>query len=126
MRVTGLDHVVLTVRNLRVTLAWYERVFGLEPVAFGEGRHLLRFGSQALKLHEAGREFLPHAERPTPGSADLCFMTDVPLTVVLEHLAACGVTIEEGPTERMGGGGPIRSVYVRDPDGNMVEVANPV
>jgi catechol 2,3-dioxygenase-like lactoylglutathione lyase family enzyme len=95
----------------------------MEPVVFGEGRHALAFGAQKINLHEADREFEPKAAVPTPGSADLCFLTDVPVAEVVEHLAANGVEILEGPVRRTGAAGPITSVYFRDPDGNLIEVS---
>ena len=96
----------------------------MEAVAFAGGRRALAFGSQKINLHLAGREFEPKAQRPTPGSADFCLVTTVPLDEVMAHLQACGVAILEGPVARTGATGPIRSVYFRDPDDNLVEVSN--
>ena len=123
MRIEVLDHLVLTVADIDRTRDFYERVLGMEPVVFGEGRHALAFGAQKINLHEAGREFEPKATVPTPGSADLCFLTDAPVAEVVEHLAANGVEILEGPVRRTGAAGPITSVYFRDPDGNLIEVS---
>lgn len=122
-RVSRLDHLVLTVADLDRTTAFYRRVLGMEPVTFGDGRRALAFGASKINLHPAGRELLPHAARPTPGSADLCLVTDDPQDRVLAHLAACGVTPEEGPVPRTGALGPFTSTYFRDPDGNLVEVS---
>ena len=119
-----LDHLVLTVRDVEATCAFYERVLGMETVTFAGGRKALAFGGQKINLHQAGREFEPKADRPTPGSADLCLITETPLADVMAHLVACGVAVEEGPVPRTGARGPITSVYVRDPDGNLVEIAN--
>lgn len=125
MQIEGLDHLVLTVADVGRTRDFYERVLGMEPVVFGEGRHALAFGSQKINLHEAGREFEPKAAVPTPGSADLCFLTNAPVAEVVEHLRANGVEIlEGGPVRRTGATGPIKSVYFRDPDGNLIEVAS--
>ena len=124
MRIEVLDHLVLTVADIDRTRDFYERVLGMEPVVFGEGRHALAFGTQKINLHEAGREFEPKAAVPTPGSADLCFLTNAPVAEVVEHLGANGVEILEGPVRRMGAAGPITSVYFRDPDGNLLEVSN--
>jgi len=124
MHVTRLDHLVLTVRDMEATCRFYERTLGIEVITFGQGRHALRFGSQKINLHQAGREFEPKARRPTPGSADLCFLTSVPLAQVIARLNACDVEIVEGPVARTGATGPILSVYFRDPDGNLMEVAN--
>jgi catechol 2,3-dioxygenase-like lactoylglutathione lyase family enzyme len=126
MRVQRIDHVVLTVRDIDRTLSFYERTLGLRPVTFGDGRRALAFGDQKLNLHRAGREFEPRARAPTPGSADLCFTTDVPLAEVIDHLARVGVAIELGPVDKTGARRSLRSIYFRDPDGNLVEVANEV
>jgi catechol 2,3-dioxygenase-like lactoylglutathione lyase family enzyme len=123
MRVVSLDHLVLTVRSVEATCAFYAGVLGMEFVTFGEGRKALKFGSQKINLHEQGKEFEPKAAQPTPGSADLCFVTDAPLSEVIEHLNSVGVPILEGPVVRAGAVGPIRSVYFRDPDANLIEVS---
>jgi catechol 2,3-dioxygenase-like lactoylglutathione lyase family enzyme len=123
-RVVGLDHVVLTVGELEATVDFYTRVMGMSVRAFEGGRLALRFGSQKINLHEAGREFEPHARRPLPGSADLCFVTEASLEDWLEHLAASGAEVVEGPVRRLGALGPMTSVYFRDPDGNLIEVAS--
>ncbi len=124
MRIDSLDHLVLTVADVAATCAFYQRVLGMEVVTFGAGRKALAFGAQKINLHQAGREFEPKAQRPTPGSADLCFLTSLPLPQVQAHLAACGVTVTEGPVQRTGAQGPILSVYFRDPDQNLIEVSN--
>ena len=114
MKVESLDHLVLTVADLDATVAFYERL-GMRHVVFGEGRHALGFGSQKINLHLAGSEFEPKAATPTPGSADLCFLVD--------ELDVGGLDVVEGPVERTGATGQLRSVYVRDPDGNLVELS---
>ena len=124
MKIEGLDHFVLTVADLSRTRDFYERVLGMEPMVFGEGRHALAFDAQKINLHEAGREFEPKAAVPTPGSADLCFLTNAPEAEVVEHLGANGVEILEGPVRRTGATGPITSVYFREPDGNLIEVSS--
>ncbi|CAO3430515.1 hypothetical protein [Azospirillum doebereinerae] len=121
--IVRIDHVVLTVASIEATCAFYSRVLGMEVVTFAEGRKALSFGAQKFNLHEVGREFDPKAHRPTAGSADFCLITETPLDDVVAHLAAQNVVIEDGPVERTGAAGPIRSVYFRDPDGNLVEVA---
>jgi catechol 2,3-dioxygenase-like lactoylglutathione lyase family enzyme len=126
MRVQRIDHVVLTVRDVERTLSFYERALGMRPVTFGEGRRALSFGDQKLNLHEAGKEFEPKARVPVAGSADVCFTTDLPLDEVIAHLARVGVAIELGPVAKTGARRQLRSVYVRDPDGNLVEIANEV
>ena len=124
----SLDHLVLTVADIPATLAFYTGVLGMQaetfPVADGTRRHALTFGTQKINLHPKGGEFDPKAARPTPGSADLCFLTATPLTAWQTHLATCGVAVEEGPVRRTGARGPILSLYLRDPDGNLIEVSN--
>lgn len=124
MHIDALDHLVLTVRDLQISTAFYTRVLGMEAVTFGGGRRALAFGSQKINLHEAGRELDPKAAVPTPGSADLCFVTTAAPAAILAHLEACGVQVLEGPVPRTGARGPIVSVYFRDPDGNLLEVSS--
>ncbi len=124
MRVNSIDHFVLTVRDVEATCDFYSRVLGVEVEEFGGGRRALKFGRQKINLHQAGKEFEPKAPEPTPGAGDFCLITDVPLQCVVEHLESCSVEIIEGPVARSGAVGRIESVYFRDPDGNLVEVAN--
>ncbi|MGZ4956313.1 MAG: VOC family protein [Methylobacter sp.] len=126
MKIDSLDHLVLTVKNIEVTTAFYAKTLGMEVVTFGSGRKALSFSSQKINLHEYGNEFEPKAGRPAPGSADLCFITSVPLSDVIKHLCSCGVTVIDGPVQRTGATGPIMSVYLRDPDMNLIEVSNRV
>jgi catechol 2,3-dioxygenase-like lactoylglutathione lyase family enzyme len=123
MRIERLDHLVLTVRDIDVTCAFYAAVLGMSVVTFGGGRKALAFGQQKINLHEAGREFEPKADQPTPGSADLCLIAEGRLEGVIDHLRTNGVRIIEGPVQRTGALGPIRSVYFRDPDRNLIEVS---
>lgn len=124
MKITGIDHIVLTVKNIENTLSFYEQVLGFSRNSFGNGRVALKFGDQKINLHEYGNEFEPKAGRPTPGSADLCFITDSDLAAVMNHVASRGIKIIEGPVSRAGATGPITSFYFRDPDGNLIEVAH--
>ncbi|MBI3432046.1 MAG: VOC family protein [Hydrogenophilales bacterium] len=124
MRIDSLDHLVLTVKDIDTTASFYSNVLGMEIVTFGGGRKALSFGGQKINLHQHRREFEPKAEYPTPGSADLCFLTSVPLADVVDHLAASGVAVIEGPVQRTGAAGPILSVYFRDPDMNLIEISN--
>jgi catechol 2,3-dioxygenase-like lactoylglutathione lyase family enzyme len=124
VKVDRIDHVVLTVADVDRTIAFYERALGMRAVAFGEGRRALAFGDQKLNLHQAGREFAPHAATPAPGGVDICFTTTTPLDEVVAHLRAQGVAIESGPVAKTGARAALRSIYLRDPDGNLVEIAN--
>ncbi len=124
MKLDRLDHLVLTVRNVETTCAFYSNVLGMEVVTFENGRKALSFGSQKINLHEAGKEFEPKAYRPTPGSADLCFTTTTPIDQVVKQLELSKVRILEGPIKRTGALGQMMSVYFRDPDLNLIEVSN--
>jgi catechol 2,3-dioxygenase-like lactoylglutathione lyase family enzyme len=124
MQVNRFDHVVLTVASIDATVDFYTRVLGMEAMTFGGGRTALRFGTSKINLHQAGHEFEPKARRPTPGSMDLCFIVDDPIDDVLAQLAAAGVAVEEGPVSRTGATGEIVSCYLRDPDGNLIELSN--
>ncbi|KFO82016.1 Glyoxalase domain-containing protein 5, partial [Cuculus canorus] len=118
-----LDHLVLTVKSIEDTVTFYSKVLGMEVVTFKGNRKALHFGNQKFNLHEAGKELDPKARHPIPGSADICLITQVPLDQLLDHLMACGVTIEEGPVARTGAVGPITPIYFRDPDENLIEVS---
>lgn len=125
MLIERLDHLVLTVADIERTVAFYRDVLGMRPETFGDGRTALHFGQSKINLHQAGQEFEPHARNPVAGSADLCFLAAEPLDAVVARLAAHGVPVEEGPVRRTGATGPLRSVYLRDPDGNLIELSNP-
>lgn len=124
MKIDCLDHLVLTVKDINATASFYAKVLGMDIVSFGGNRKALAFGTQKINLHQHGMEFEPKAQQPTPGSADLCFITSVPMPEVLKHLASCNVAVLEGPVQRTGATGPILSVYFRDPDVNLIEVSN--
>jgi catechol 2,3-dioxygenase-like lactoylglutathione lyase family enzyme len=130
LKLAALDHLVLTVADVAATVAFYEAVLGMRPERFagtdGTVRVALRFGRQKINLHPAGGEFEPKARRPVPGSADLCFLTGAPLADWQAHLAARKVAVEAGPVRRTGAEGPILSLYLRDPDGNLIEIAERV
>lgn len=126
MKVTHLDHLVLTVTDPEKTCDFYSRVLGMDAVTFSSGgikRKALRFGDQKINLHQAGAEFEPKAGHPQPGSADLCLIVDESVEQVIVHLTKNHVILEEGPVQRTGATGPIQSVYFRDPDGNLIEVS---
>lgn len=126
MKIDSLDHLVLTVKDIDVTASFYSRVLGMDIVTFGGGRKALSFGAQKINLHQHTKEFEPKAQQPTPGSADLCFITSVPLPEVVNHLYLCNIAVIEGPVQRTGATGQILSVYFRDPDMNLIEVSNSV
>lgn len=127
-KLNTLDHLVLTVADLDRTIAFYRDVLSMVPERFqpkhGPARWALKFGTQKLNLHLAGKEFEPKSRQPTPGSADLCFLSEVPLAEWQVHLARMNVAVEEGPVARTGATGPIISLYLRDPDGNLIEISN--
>ena len=118
-----IDHLVLTVADIDTTVAFYTSALGMESVTF-DSRNALRFGEQKINLHQAGNEFEPKAAHPTPGSADLCFITKSSLEDVMSHLRSTGYAIELGPVERTGAVGRMRSIYLRDPDLNLIEISN--
>ena len=124
MKIDSIDHVVFTVKDINATCDFYMKVLGMEVVTFGEGRKALAFGRQKINLQQFGRESTLIAEKPTPGSVDVCFVTSVPVSEVIAHLNSCGVRLVGGPVKRDGARGSMMSVYFRDPDLNLVEVSN--
>jgi len=124
VKIDSIDHVVFTVKDIEATCEFYTKVLGMEVVTFGEGRKALSFGSQKINLQRVGRESTLIAEKPTSGSADVCFVTSVSLSDVISHLKSCGVKLIAGPVERNGARGMMTSVYFRDPDKNLIEVSN--
>ncbi|MFM2644258.1 VOC family protein [Vibrio chagasii] len=124
MEISHLDHLVLTVKDIEITVNFYQSVLGMKPIQFGEGRWALSFGHQKINLHQQGKEFEPKAKHVQAGSADLCFITNTPIDEVSDHITGQGVIIEEGPIERTGAVDKITSIYLRDPDGNLIEVSN--
>jgi catechol 2,3-dioxygenase-like lactoylglutathione lyase family enzyme len=119
-----LDHLVLTVKDVEATCRFYEQVLGMEVVTFAGGRKGLAFGRNKINLHQQGKEFEPKAHRATPGSADFCLITETPIAEVIKRLELCQVEIVHEPVEKIGALGPMLSVYFRDPDLNLVEIAN--
>jgi len=124
IRINRLDHFVLTVASIEAACDFYSRALGMEVRSFAGGRKSLHFGASKINLHQAGHEFEPKADKPVPGSADICLIAATPLEQVIAHLRGCGVPIIEGPVKRTGATGTINSVYFRDPDGNLIEVSN--
>lgn len=123
MTIVQIDHVVLTVKDIPRSVAFYQRVLGLQHVLFEGHYHALHFGSQKINLHPAGNEYQPHARKPIPGSGDLCFIASGPIEDVTEYLRLQGIDIEQGPVPQVGALGEMMSVYFRDPDENLIEVA---
>ncbi|MCY1432615.1 Virulence protein [compost metagenome] len=124
MKISHLDHLVLTVADIENTCNFYQTVLGFEVITFKGDRKALKFGHQKINLHQLGKEFEPKALHPTSGSADLCFISDTPISEVVGHLNQLNIQIEEGPVERTGAMHPILSVYIRDPDQNLIEISN--
>jgi len=124
MLIERLDHLVLTVKDIARTTEFYQRVLGFKVEVFQQNRTALTFGRQKINLHLAGREFEPKAAVPEPGSADLCFITGTPISQVVDELLALQVPVIEGPVQRTGATSKLLSVYIRDPDGNLLEIAN--
>jgi catechol 2,3-dioxygenase-like lactoylglutathione lyase family enzyme len=124
MKIERIDHIVITAHDVDRTIDFYSKVMGMEPITFAGGRRGLAFGRQKINLHQSGREYEPKALKPTPGSMDLCFITETPLDDVISNLKSHGVVVAQGPVEKTGALGPMMSVYFRDPDGNLIEVSN--
>jgi len=122
--IRAIDHVVLTCADVDTTIEFFTRVLGMTAESFAGGRRALSFGAQKFNLHQKGAEFEPKARLATAGSADFCLLSDVPMPEIVDHLAAEGVEIIEGPCAKTGATSPLLSVYFRDPDGNLVEVSN--
>lgn len=122
VRIQSLDHLVLTVANVEATVAFYQKV-GMRRETFGEGRVALRFGDQKINLHERGAEISPNAAVATPGSADLCILVADSVDDILRALEVAGIDVELGPVSRTGATSALTSIYIRDPDGNLVELS---
>lgn len=118
-----LDHLVLTTTDEDACIAFYVGLLGMDLETFGQGRKALRFGRQKINIHLKGHEFEPKAHLPVPGSLDLCFIADRPLDEVIAALKEKGARIIEGPVPRTGATGPLRSIYLRDPDLNLIEIS---
>lgn len=123
-KIKSIDHIVLTVKNIEKTVEFYTAVLGMEKEVFKENRVALKFGHQKINLHELGKEFEPKAFNVKEGSADLCFISETSVVEFKHHIEQLGVKVIEGPVKRTGAMGEINSIYLRDPDGNLVEIAN--
>ncbi len=126
MKIKQLDHLVLTVKDIQTSIDFYVHTLGMEAIQFGDNRHALKFGNQKINLHQQGSELKPHALHATAGSADLCFLVEDDLSAVIEHLEKLNIKIESGPVDRTGACGKIKSVYIRDPDGNLLEISKTI
>jgi len=128
-KLTSLDHLVLTVASIYQSVNFFESALGMKAERFqatdGTARTAVTFGNQKINLHQIGAEFDPKAASPRPGTADICFLSDTDVDDWMTHLAALDIEIEQGPVTRTGATGPILSIYIRDPDGNLIEIANP-
>ena len=123
MNITAIDHMVMTVQDLQKTIDFYTHILGMQEITFGAGRKALLFGQQKINLHQKGNEILPNARHAEVGTIDICLLTSTPLEQVLQELAKQNVNVEEGIVERTGAVGAIRSIYLRDPDGNLIEIS---
>ena len=127
-KVDSLDHLVLTVSDVETLVGFYRAILGMEAQQFfpadGSERWALKFGKNKINLHQKGEEFAPFANSPAPGSADLCFLSDTPISDWLQHLSEHKIAVEDGPVTRTGATGPITSIYIRDPDRNLIEISN--
>ncbi len=124
MDIHALDHLVLTVRDIGRSCDFYKEVLDMEIRTTGGNRKAIHFGNSKINLHQQGAEFRPHAQAPTPGSADLCFLTKTPIDTIISRLQKHQVKLIKGPVQRIGATGDLFSIYFRDPDGNLLEVAN--
>lgn len=124
MKINNIDHVVLTASDIETTCRFYTEVLGMKEITFGEGRKALLFGTQKINLHQKGKEIEPKATHPIPGSLDICLIADIPLEEVEKELKHRDITIIEGIVERTGANGRIKSIYINDPDGNLIEISN--
>lgn len=123
LKLDRIDHFVLTVASIEASCAFYTAVLGMKEIEFSHGRKALTFGQHKINLHQAGAEFSPCARHPRSGSGDFCLLAEGKMETIIAHFAAMGVALESGPVDRSGAMGPLRSVYLRDPDGNLVEIA---
>ena len=124
MRIERFDHIVLTVKDIDKTVRFYTEVLGMKMITFGENRKALTFGNQKINLHEKGKEFEPKAKVPTCGSADICFISNTRIETIKNEVEAKGIEIIKGIISRTGAIGKIRSIYLRDPNENLIEISN--
>ena len=129
LEIGSIDHIVMQAADLVATITFYTEIMGMRAESFqpptgGPVRQSLHFGRQKINLHDAAAPYIPHAACPVAGSVDLCFITTQPIADWQEHFTAHNIEIEDGPVRKTGANGPLLSLYVRDPDGNLIEVSN--
>ena len=124
LQVNSIDHIVLTVKDIETSVTFYTSVLGMKMKMFGQERVALFFGNQKINLHKTGEEVSPHAQQPVSGSADICLLTNTPLEIAMKEVESHHVKILKGPVKRSGARGEMYSFYIRDPDGNLIEIAN--
>lgn len=129
LKIQSIDHIVMQAADVAATVAFYTEIMGMEhsefqPPTGGPVRQSLHFGNQKINLHNASSPYIPHAKNPVAGSVDLCFITDQPLGDWQQHFVNHGVEIEDGPVRKTGANGPLLSIYIRDPDDNLIEISN--
>ncbi|WP_272659046.1 VOC family protein [Providencia sp. PROV121] len=122
--INHLDHLVLTTTDQNACIDFYTHVLKMKLITFGEQRYALQFGEQKINIHQYGKEFEPKAHLPVPGSLYLCFISNTPINQIMTFIQQQGVEIIEGPVKRTGAMGEILSIYIRDPDLNLIEIAN--
>ena len=122
--INRIDHIVMTVGNVEKTTRFYTDILGMTKVSLGDNRTALAFGKQKINLHPLSNDITPKASTPSPGSLDICLITDTPITTVVDELQQQNIDVEQGPVQRQGAQGNMTSVYIRDPDGNLIEIAN--
>jgi len=126
MNIYSIDHIVLTVKDIDKSVAFYTSILGMQKREFSNGRVALFFANQKINLHKKNKELSPHAEFPTIGSADICLLTKTPLYQAIDEVKEKGISIIEGPLMRSGAQGDLLSFYIRDPDGNLIEISNAI
>ena len=125
----SIDHIVMQAFDVPETIKFYTEILGMTHIEFqpptgGPARHSLHFGAQKINIHDVSAPFVPHARNPVAGAVDLCFVTQQSIGDWQQHLAKCGIAIEVGPVRKIGANGPLLSIYIRDPDGNLIEISN--
>ncbi len=124
IKISHIDHLVLTVKDIKASCDFYQNILGMKVISFAGNRKALQFGKQKFNLHEAGKEFEPKAKNPVPGAIDICLISDTPLKLILKKLEMLNIPVDDGPIIRTGARAPLNSIYIRDPDNNLIEISN--